>query len=61
MPYAWNYWKLNGAMSEADYPYVGKVEQECATDANAITVSTVSNWNMVRDAATTSNVITTLK
>ena len=61
---AWAYWKDNGAMSEADYPYTARnrADEECLTDPNATIVSTTAGWYKLEDAKTTSSgVITALK
>jgi len=42
MSYAWNYWKSNGAMSNADYPYTGKTET-CKTVSNS-GISTTADY-----------------
>merc|ERR1740139_1217623 len=61
---AWGYWKANGAMSEADYPYTARdrADGECLIDSAAITVSTTDSWGYVRNSKTNvSSVVAELK
>jgi len=60
---AWGYWKANGAMSEADYPYTARdrADGECLIDSAAITVSTTDSYGRLNNPTDVSSAVAELK